>query len=95
MEITGPDKYSYSRYSVGFDKRGKFLLSSGGIFGWNLIKFGIDQSYYVHADNSKKGILIFGKGPADRLDDNTLTAEAKYCINITEYLNIKTVFVTR
>ena len=31
-----------------------------------------------------KDILILGKGPAQRLDDTTLTAAAKYPINFTQ-----------
>ena len=31
----------------------------------------------VHVDNKKKVILIIGKGPAQRLDDTTLTAQKK------------------
>ena len=29
----------------------------------------------VHVDNKKKDILILGEGPAQGLDDTTLTAE--------------------
>ena len=32
----------------------------------------------------KKGILILGKGPKQRLDDATLTAEAEYSISFSE-----------
>ena len=31
-----------------------------------------------------KDILILGEGPARKLDDTTLTAEAKYLINLTQ-----------
>ena len=31
-----------------------------------------------------KDILILGKGPTQRLDDTTLTAEAKYPISFTQ-----------
>ena len=31
-----------------------------------------------------KDILILGEGPAEGLDDTTLTAEAKYPINFTQ-----------
>ena len=43
--------------------------------------FGVDISSSVHIDNKKKDILILGKGPTQRLDDDpTLTAESKYSI---------------
>ena len=35
----------------------------------------------VHIDNKNKDILILGEGPVQRLDDTTLTAEAKYLFN--------------
>ena len=37
----------------------------------------------VHVDNKKKDILILDEGPAQVLDDKTLTAEKKYSINFT------------
>ena len=40
--------------------------------------FGVNMSSSVHIDNKNKDILLLGKGPAQRLDDTTLTAEAKY-----------------
>ena len=40
--------------------------------------FGVHMSSSVHIDNKNKDILLLGKGPAQRLDDTTLTAEAKY-----------------
>ena len=33
----------------------------------------------------KKDILLFGKGPIQRLDDTILTAEAEYSINFNEW----------
>ena len=38
------------------------------------------MSLSVHADNSKKAILILGKG----LDNTTLTAEQEFSINFSE-----------
>ena len=37
----------------------------------------------MHIDNKGKDILILGEGPLG-LDNNTLTAEAKYSINFTQ-----------
>ena len=42
------------------------------------------MSSSVHIDNKNKDILILGEGPTQELDDNTLTAEAKYPINFTQ-----------
>ena len=35
----------------------------------------------VNIGNKRKDILILGKGPTQRLDDTTLTAETIYSIN--------------
>ena len=39
------------------------------------------MSSYVHIDNINKNILLLIEEPTQRLDDNTLTAEAKHPIN--------------
>ena len=49
-----------------------------------VIIFGADMSSSVHIDNKNKDILILGEGPSKALDDTTLTAEAKYPINLTQ-----------
>ena len=48
----------------------------------NVISFGANMSSSVHIDNKNKDILILGEGPTPGLDDNALTAEAKYPILI-------------
>ena len=50
----------------------------------NVIIFGADRSSSVHINNKNKDILILGKGPTQRLDDITLTAEGEYHINFTQ-----------
>ena len=67
------DKYKYSGYGIGFDRKGKFSL--GNEFGRNCIIFGVDMSSSVHIDNKKKDILILGEGSTQRLDGTTLTVE--------------------
>ena len=42
------------------------------------------MSSSVHIDNKGKDILISGEVPTQRLDDTTLTTEAKYPINFTQ-----------
>ena len=75
------DKYLYSGYGIGFDRKGSFSFPGGG-FGLNVIIFGVDMSSSVHVDNKKKDILILGKGPTQGLE-HTLTAEKMYSINFT------------
>ena len=70
------DKYKYSGYGVGFDKRSSFSFPGGG-FGQNVIIFGVDMSSSTKIDDRKNGILILGKGPTQGLE-HTLTAEKMY-----------------
>ena len=75
------DKYGYSSYGIGFDRRSSFSFFNGGL-GQNVLIFGADMGSSVDIDNKKKGILVLGKGPTQGLDD-TLTAEKTYSINFT------------
>ena len=76
------DKYKYTGYGIAFYSRSEFLFTDRS-YGKNVIVFGADMSSPVHVDNKRKDILILGEGPAQGLDDTTLTAEAKYPINCT------------
>ena len=55
------DKYGYSGYGIGFDRRGSFSFPGGG-FGQNILIFGVDMSSSIHVDNNKKR-LVLGIGP--------------------------------
>ena len=78
---TGIDKYGYSGYGIGFDRRSSFSFPSGG-FGQNVLIFVADLSSFAHIDNKKKDILVLRTGPTQRLE-HTLTAEKMYSINYT------------
>ena len=75
------DKYQYSGYGIGFDRKSIFSFPGGG-FGQNVLIFGADMSSSIHIDNKKKDILVLGKGPTQGLE-HTLTAEKMYSINFT------------
>ena len=47
------DKYGYSGYGTGFDRKSSFSFPGGG-FGQNVLIFGVDMSSSVHTDNMKK-----------------------------------------
>ena len=47
------DKYQYSGYGIGFNRRGSFSFP-GGEFGSNAIIFAVDMSSFVHVDNKKR-----------------------------------------
>ena len=75
------EKYKYSGYGIGLDRRSSFLFRSGG-FGQNVLIFGADMSTSIHIDNNKKNILVLGRGPTQGLE-STLTAEKMYLIKFT------------
>ena len=75
------NKYGYSGYGVGFDRRSSFSFPEGR-FGQNVSIFGVDISSSAHIDNKKKDILVLGKGSTQGLE-HTLTSEKMYSINFT------------
>ena len=75
------EKYGYSGYGIGFDRKGIFSFSGGG-FGQNVIIFGVNMSSSTHIDDEGKNILILGIGPRQGLEP-TLTAEKMDSINFT------------
>ena len=81
------DKYGYSGYGTGFDRKLGFS-SPGSGFGQSVSIFGADMSSSAHIDNKKKDILVLGKGPTKGLKD-TLTAEK---INSIDFTVTKKVF---
>ena len=72
-KIADIDKYIYSGYGIGFDRKSSFSFPNGR-FGQNLIIFGADN-----VDNKKKDIFALRKGPTQGLE-HTLTAEK--CIRL-------------
>ena len=56
------EKYKYSGYGIGFDRRSSFSFTGGG-FGQNVLIFGADISTSIHIDNKGKDILVLGRGP--------------------------------
>ena len=67
------EKYKYSGYGIGFDRRSSFSFTGGG-FGQYMLIFGVNMSTSMHVDNKKKDILVLGRGPTQGLE-STLTAE--------------------
>ena len=67
------DKYGYSVYGIGFDRKLAFSFPPGGVgFGQNVVIFGVDLSSSAHIDSKKKDILILGKGPYTNCRKNVL-----------------------
>ena len=64
---TDIEKYGYSGYGIGFDRRSSFSFP-GGRFGQNVLISGADMSSSVHIDNKEKDILVLGEGPKHGLE---------------------------
>ena len=47
------DKYGYSGYGIGFDRRRSFSFP-GGAYGQNVLIFGVYMSFSAHIDNKKR-----------------------------------------
>ena len=75
------DKYGYSGYGIGFDRRSSFTFPGGG-FGQNVLILGADMSSSTHINNKKLDILVLGKEATQGLE-HTLTAWKMYPINFT------------
>ena len=51
------DKYGYSGYAIGFDRRSIFSFPGGGS-GQNVLIFGVDMSFSALIDNKKRHISL-------------------------------------
>ena len=60
------EKYRYSGYGIGFDRRSSFSFASSG-FGPNVLIFGAEMNSSIHIDNKKKDILVLGREPTQGL----------------------------
>ena len=76
------DKYKYSGYGIGFDRKGEFSFGNG--FGQNITIFGADMSSSIHSTNKTKNILVLDKYFVQGLDNTTVYAEKLYSINFTK-----------
>ena len=47
------EKYKYSSYGIGFDRRSNYSFPGGG-YGQNVLIFGADMSSSPHIDNKKQ-----------------------------------------
>ena len=60
------DKYGYSGYGIGFDRRSSFSFPGGG-FGQNALIFGADMSSSAYIDNKTKRHISSWKGTNTRV----------------------------
>ena len=73
------DRYKYSGYGTGFDRRGNFSFPGTGL-GQNVIIFGVDMRSSIKIDNRKKDILILGIKA--RHKDSSIHRTQKKCIQL-------------
>ena len=87
---TDSDKNNYKGYGICFDERSQFghIISENGIThtlnGRNVLIFGADMSFSVHATNKANHIYLMGDGLTQGINDTTIYAEKKYFRNFTE-----------
>ena len=87
---TGNTKNNYKGYGICFDERSHFghTITEGGFThttnGRNVLIFGADMSFSVHATNRANHIYLMGEGLTQGVNDFTIYAEKNYYRNFTD-----------
>ena len=87
---TDSDKNNYKGYGICFDERSQFghTITENGVNytsnGRNVLIFGPDMSFSVHATNKANHIYLMGDGLTQGINDTMIYAEKKYFKNFTE-----------
>ena len=93
MQITknaDNSKNNYKEYGICFDERSQFghTITEGGFThttnGRNLLIFGVDMSFSLHATNRANNIYVMGDGLTQGIHDTMLYVEKNYCRNFTD-----------
>ena len=85
------DKDNYKRYGLCFDERSKFghtITESGHAHttdARNVLIFGADMSFSVHATNRANHIYLMGTGLTQGINDTTICAEKSFYRNFTDF----------
>ena len=88
---TDNSKNNYKGYGICFDERSQFghTMSEGCCThitnGRNVLVFGADMSFSIHATNRANHIYLMGDGLTQGIYDTTIYAEKKYFRNVTEH----------
>ena len=88
--VTDYDKNNYKGYVICFDERSQFghTITENGVThtsnGRNVLIFGADMSFSVHATNKTNHIYLMGDGLTQGINDTTIYVEKKYFRNFTE-----------
>ena len=93
MQITknaDNSKNTYKGYGICFDEKSEFghTITEGGFAhttdAKNVLIFGADMSFSVHATNRANNIYIMGTGLTQDIHDTTLYAEKNFYRNLTD-----------
>ena len=87
---TDNTKNNYKGYGICFDERSQFghTITEGGFThttnGRNVLIFGADMSFSVHATNRANHIYLMGDGVTQGINDTTIYVETNYYRNFTD-----------
>ena len=88
---TDYDKNNYKGYGICFDKRSEFghtITERGHVHttdARNVLIFGADMSFSVHATNRVNHIYLMGTGLTQGINDTTIYAEKNFYRNFTDF----------
>ena len=89
-DATDNSKNNYKGYGIYFDERSQFghtITEDGRAHttnGRNVLIFGVDMSFSVHATNRANNIYVMGDGLTQGIHDTTLYVEKNYWRNFTD-----------
>ena len=87
---TDNSKNNYKGYGICFDERSQFshTITEGGFAhptnGRNVLIFGADMSFSVHATNRANHIYLMGEGLTQGINDTTIYVEKNYYRSFTD-----------
>ena len=90
-DATDYDKNNYKGYGICFDERSEFghTITEGGhahtTDARNVLIFGADMSFSVHATNRADHIYLMGTGLTQSINDTTIYAEKNFYRNFTDF----------
>ena len=87
---TNNSKDNYKGHGICFEERSQFghTITEGGLAhtanGKNVLIFGVDMSFSVHATNRANNIYVMGDGLTQGIHNTTLYVEKNYWRNFTD-----------
>ena len=90
-DTTDNSKNNYKAYGICFDERSEFghTITEGGFAhttdARNVLIFGADMSFSVHATNRANHIYLMGTGLTQGINDTTIYKEKNFYRNFTDF----------